>query len=351
MLIQTALRFDQLADLADQGAGGRVFYARDHQLQATLVVKQVKKASLDADRYFLEAARLYALRHPHIAQVLYASQDQEHVYLAMPPYECSLEAVLRLRPLTVREIVRVGTGFLSGLHHVHLQGLVHFDVKPSNILLTASGGAALADFGLSMAVDPAGRATPLRHYESHVAPEYVSISPVLSQAADIYQAGLTLYRMCVGSLLWRRQLQVFQDALSDDWESAVAAGEFPLRAGLPAHISPRLQTLICRAISVDPDERHPTVHALLNDLAAVDECLDWQFGVTTDGVAVWELNDSVDCRRIEMRVEGKHAAVAASRTSAASGKTVTLHKHGTSGVTVAQGMRHVRSVIEALTKA
>lgn len=276
MLIETTLRFDRRGNVGIQGANSEVFRAHDPQLGDEVVVKCVQKQGLDASKYFDEAGRLYAVRHPHVVEVLYASQNDEAIFLAMPPYAHSLEAVLQQRALTVREIVRVGTEFLAGLHHVHLRGLVHFDVKPSNILLKHTGTAALTDFGLSQTVDPQGLATPAQVYQTHMAPEYLGTASQLTLAADVYQAGLTLYRMCVGSSQWNAQLDYFVHRLGDQWQSAIVAGNFPSRDAFPAHIPSRLRNAIRASLSVDPAARFTTVLDLQNELAQVDEHLDWQ---------------------------------------------------------------------------
>ena len=147
----------------------------------------------------------------------------------MPKYEGSVEGILRSRPLTVREIIRIGTDFLAGLHHVHTRGLLHFDVKPSNVLVDVSGKALLTDFGLAEVVDASGLATPDKIYELHIAPEAVGTWTALSVQYDVYQAGLTLYRMCLGTALWRVQVSGIIASMGGNWRGAVAAGAFPPR--------------------------------------------------------------------------------------------------------------------------
>ncbi len=199
MQVSTKLTFIKGGLVGNQGANSDVFFARDPQLEADLVMKQVRKASIaDPAKYFSEASRLYDARHPNVVDVKYACEDQDFIYLAMPKYQGSVHAVLTKRFLTVREVVTLGFDFLSGLHHVHTKGLLHFDVKPSNVLLNDAGRAALADFGLTQRVDMAGLATPEKLYGKQWPPEALTSSPSLAVTSDIYQAGFTLYRMANG---------------------------------------------------------------------------------------------------------------------------------------------------------
>lgn len=349
MIIDTSIRFERRGNVGIQGANSVVYLAFDPQLDATLVVKEVQKKTIDAARYFTEASQLYAVRHPNVAEVLYCSTDADKIYLAMPKYEGSVEGILRSRPLTVREVIRTGTDFLAGLHHVHTRGLIHFDVKPSNILLDASGKASLTDFGLSQGVDVNGLATPEKIYEPHIAPEAVTASPALSVQADVYQAGLTIYRMCVGSALWRIQLKDFLAHVGGNWRAAVAAGAFPPANGLPPHIPAKLRNVIVKAVKADPVDRYPSVLDFLNDLAKVDENLDWQF---TPGANQWEWewSDSTHTRRALLRPNATGGFdVAASRTNRQTGDTQNLKTVAANGLKIAKVPKYVREALDALT--
>jgi serine/threonine protein kinase len=142
------LNFTLLKEIGHEGRNSKVFLAHDHQLDADIVIKQIERASFTREsEFFDEAKRLYYSRHPHVVDVKYACIDNDHVYLAMPQYlGGSLHGMLQRRFPTVREIVHRGLDLLAGLHHVHTKGLVHFDVKPSNVLIDGAGRAALSDF-------------------------------------------------------------------------------------------------------------------------------------------------------------------------------------------------------------
>jgi serine/threonine protein kinase len=338
MLISTELRFERRANVGLQGANSQVYFAWDHQLNAELVVKQIKKASIsDPAEYFAEASLLYDTRHPNVVDVKYSCADADHVYLAMPKYEGSLHQVLLQRALTVREIVKVGLDMLSGLHHVHAKGLVHFDVKPSNILLEPSGRAAVSDFGLSRPVDQHGLATPVAMYEKHFPPEYLTASTALSSAADVYQAGLTLYRMCVGLGHFDYQLHLAKQAMGTNWPAAVVTGQFPSRHNYPAHISNRLRSLIMKALEPNPADRFHSILAMQNELSRVDEYLDWQFDPSVPGTHQWHLEDGTHQRTVMDEPDGGGLRkISVRRVNLVNGVTNNLSSLGASGLSVAK---------------
>ena len=274
----TSLSFNLLRQIGTgQGLNSVVFLAHDLQFDTQLAVKRVPKTNLpNPDQYFAEARRLYDARHKHVVDVRYACQDASYIYLAMPFYrEGTLQDLIEQRYLTVREIVRYGIEFLSGLHHVNVRGLVHFDVKPTNVFLDDSHTATLADFGLSREVDPQGRVVITTAYRRHIPPEWL-VSGRVSRQADVSQAGMTLYRMSAGAREFERQV-VQHDVDADHQATAIAAGAFPERGRFLEHVPNALRTAIGIALETDVAKRYGTVLDLANALGRVNESLDWVY--------------------------------------------------------------------------
>jgi serine/threonine protein kinase len=345
MFVTTQLRFERRADVSIQGANSTVFFAYDPQLRAELVVKQVPKAGIsDPDEYFAEASLLYDARHPNVVDVKYACADADHIYLAMPRYKGSLQGVLQQRFLTVREIVQIGLDFLAGLHHVHTKRLIHFDIKPSNVLLDEAGRAAISDFGLTRFVNTHGLATPDALYDKNFPPEYMTLSNALSTAADVYQAGLTLYRMCNGVEDFESQFV----AHGSNWQDAIIDGKFPDRKRFLYHIPNRLRRLIGQALSIDPDARFPTILDLTNELARVDEHLDWEFSPMKPGGAKWELRDEDSVWRVRLSPNGTTWDIKASRTRVDTGKESRLPRYSVAGIQASDLASNVQKTLTAL---
>jgi serine/threonine protein kinase len=264
------------------------YIAYDHQLDAEIVIKKIAKASLDSvDAFFDESKILYLSSHPNVVPVHYACQDADNIFIAMPYYKCgSLNTLINSRFLTVREIVSLGCQISSGLHNIHSKKLVHFDVKPDNILLSDRNEALISDFGLSRRLNGAGRAGQDRLYLKMRPPEAYD-GPEYTPAFDIYQFGLTLYRMCNGNAAFQLQFNRFGSTPAafdrDGFKFNVRNGRFPDRSAFEEHIPQRLRRLISKCLEPNPDDRFKAAIEVANELAQIDDRLDWEFSADATG--------------------------------------------------------------------
>ena len=282
-------------EIGQVGANSRTYVAHDHQLDAEIVIKKILKSNLDSVEVFFEEAKILHLSsHPNVVPVHYACQDTDSIYIAMPYYSCgSLNELIDTRFLTVREIVVLGCQIASGLHNIHSKKLLHFDIKPDNVLLSDRGEALISDFGLSQRLGLSGTAEQDRLYFKMRPPEAYKKS-VFTTTFDIYQFGLTLYRMCVGNVVFYDQFHRFGTTTADFDRDAfkfdVCNGRFPNRAAFEDHIPERLKRLIKRCLEPDPSNRFQSVIDVSNELAQVEEKLDWRFSF--DGKnRTWQKND------------------------------------------------------------
>lgn len=279
-IADVAFQLDQ--EIGGEGRNSQVFIAHDPQLNAQLVIKKVQKIGMDSASYFSESSGIYASAHSNVVPIHYACQDADHIYLAMPYYmNGSLKQLMNRGFLTVRQIVVFATQFLSGLHHIHSQKLVHFDIKPDNILLSERGEALVADFGLAKARGLNGLAEQDMHYGKMAPPEAYQLVQY-DQRYDIYQVGLTLFRMCVGDAQFYAQFNshvvngVFD---SHGFRHAVVNGQFPNTGSdvFPEHIPDALIKVVRRCLQ-NVDDRYTSAIDVVNDLAPIEgELLDWQY--------------------------------------------------------------------------
>ncbi|MFC5698896.1 serine/threonine-protein kinase [Pseudomonas sp. GCM10022186] len=290
------LTFDVIREIGQDGRNSKTFVTRDHQLNAEIVTKQIRKGTLSSpDDFFTESQALYASAHPNVVQIHYACFDTDHVYVAMPYYQRgSVKDLMTQGYLTVRQIITLGTQTLSGLHNIHSKNLIHFDVKPDNILLSPRGEALISDFGQAKQMNYSGVAAQDRHYGKMIPPEAMQTDH-FDRTFDIYQFGLTLYRMCNGNDHFYAQLQKYGAPSNfdrDAYRYDVRNGRFPDRSSFLPHIPSTLRNVIKKCLSVDPTQRYQSAIEVANAMAGIDgSCLDWQFVPQADTMT-WTKSDN-----------------------------------------------------------
>lgn len=290
---RAALSFQLRESIGDEGKNSDVYIAHDPQLDAQIVIKKIPKTNfIDPEEYFLESSVLHLSSHPNVVPIHYACEDSHFIYLAMPYYENgSLNKLINERFLTVREIIRFSSQFLSGIHNIHSKKLIHFDIKPDNILISDQGEAQVSDFGLSKPVSIDGLAEQNRMYLKTVPPEAYNTEE-FSVSFDIYQAGLTLYRMCIGNEEFYRQFNTYINAdefNKDAFKNDVINGHFPDRNSFFEHTPQSLINVVKKSLNIAPDDRYHSVIHMINAMADVDnELLDWQYIEENNGTRRWE---------------------------------------------------------------
>jgi len=289
------LAFDLIREIGQDGRNSRTYVTRDHQLNAEIVTKQIRKDRLNSPaEFFAESQSLYASAHPHVVQIHYACYDDEHVYVAMPYYtNGSVKDLITGRHMTVREIIALGAQVLAGLHNIHSKGLVHFDVKPDNILLSPRWEALVSDFGQAKQMNFSGIAAQDRHYTPMIPPEAMTTDR-FGRTFDIYQVGLTLYRMCNGNENFYAQLEKYGDRANFDRDAFrfdVRNGRFPERKSFAPHIPSTLRNVIKKCLEVDPADRYQSAVDVANAMAGIEgNCLDWR-PVPHPDKKVWTKNE------------------------------------------------------------
>lgn len=304
------LQFKPIQEIGGEGKNSTVYLAEDFQLKAQLVVKKIAKAAIkDPAQYFSESSILHKTEHPNVVPAYWGCQDADSIYVAMPYFaNGSLKKLMGTKFLTVREIIRYGIQFLSGLHNIHSKGLIHFDIKPDNILLSNSDTALVSDFGLAKYMDAMGEAAPEGVYGKTVPPEVIQAAPAFDLKFDIYQAGLTLYRMCVGDNEYYRQFEKYDSPggfKAAEYSQDVLREKFPNRKAFPAHIPKSLQNIVVKCIKVDKAKRYSSVLEITNALAKLDfPEMDWRYSIDPHGTQKWEHTTSTRKLYIEYDMTG-----------------------------------------------
>jgi formylglycine-generating enzyme required for sulfatase activity len=255
------------------GAMGVVYLAHDQTLDRQVAVKFIASNQPDArvlSSFQTEARAIARLQHPNVVTVFRVGEVQGRPYIVSEYLEGKSLSDLAL-PLPWRRALGLGVGLARGLVEAHRQGVLHRDVKPSNVLLTTEGEVKLLDFGLAAlgAVGdtvglsgvraPAG--TPL-----YMAPELFA-GTAASPRSDLYALGLILYELCTGTLPMNLRVPAASQAEQGTANSAESSrhGSASLIARVPG-IDPDFAALIERCLRVDPEERFATAEALCAEL-------------------------------------------------------------------------------------
>ena len=182
---------------------GEVYAAYDPSLDRVVAVKTIRAESDDAqhaERFRREGRAAARLRHPLIVTVYELGEADGRLYMAMEYLEGeSLAAAARGNRLTASQKLKVVAWLLDGLEHAHAQGVVHRDVKPSNVQLLPGGGLKVLDFGIArlMQADSLSHTGMVLGTVPYMSPEQLRGERV-DHRADIYAAGVVAYELFTG---------------------------------------------------------------------------------------------------------------------------------------------------------
>ncbi|MEN6557619.1 MAG: protein kinase [Thermoguttaceae bacterium] len=245
----------------ERNTGRRVavkFYAHRGGLDWSLLSREVEKlAFLFADRY--------------VVQLLGVGWDAEPPYYVMEYLENgSLAERIAGGPLSVAAAVAMFRDVAVGLVHAHGKGVLHCDLKPSNILLDQDGKPRLADFGQSRLSSEQEPALGTMFY---MAPEQADLSAVPDVRWDVYALGALLYRMLTGAAPYavdpaaeRLQQTADLNERLAQYRQMIEQSPPPLGHRRMPGVDKPLAAIVDRCLAKNPSERFPNVQAVLNAL-------------------------------------------------------------------------------------
>ena len=260
------------------GRGGmaQVYYGRDVKLDRPVALKVIdgryRGNPAYAERFVREARTVATWRHENVIQIYYADDEEELYYFVMEYIDgADLGQVIAgyaadEKLISYNEVVRLGRAIAHALDYAHSHGVIHRDVKPSNVMVAHSGRVVLTDFGLAMAVEQGslGEVFGSSHY---IAPEQAHRSADAVPQSDLYSLGVILFEMLTGTV-----------PFNDPSPTAVALQHVTLDPPRPrdlnAMLSFEVEAVLLKALSKSVAHRYQTGEALISALAealAVDE--------------------------------------------------------------------------------
>ena len=266
-------RFEILSRLG-AGGMGTVFRARDRQLGMDVALKVLKlgQDQLALRRFHSEVRLARAVKHRHVCSVYEYGEDGDVVFFVMELVRGrTLAQLLRQGPLAWDEAFRVALEAAAGLQAIHEAGVIHRDLKTSNLMIDGGGDVRLVDFGIAKAQSctderRTSETALTKELEVIGSPEYMSPEQVrgvaLDVRSDVYAFGLVLYELFTGRLPFEGTTP--RDIMLKRLEQPPSFSG-PCAARLPPALVPVLQ----RALAKDPEARHASMAELAAELAGV----------------------------------------------------------------------------------
>jgi eukaryotic-like serine/threonine-protein kinase len=252
------------------GSGGMavVYKAEDAILGRTVALKTLHRRYAEMPsfrrRFTQEARAMACLDHENVVKVYDISQDGEVPFIVA---ECvagrDIGKVLaghRGGTLNERFARRMAAQLLRALSYAHRRGVIHRDVKPSNILVTAGGTVKVADFGIARIVEEEDGSEVGKPGEIVGSARYMSPEQLMGKEAtprsDVYSVGVLLYHCLTGRPPFSGDVRALaQQHIHED--------PTPPRK-LNPKISPQMEAVILKALAKDPDHRYPSAVAMLD---------------------------------------------------------------------------------------
>jgi len=256
---------------------GTVWGARDLTLERPVAIKLVHEKDIDAEfraRFLREARAAAAVNHPGVVQVFEIGEENGSPFIVMELLEGeTLAARLARGALAPGEAITITLKLLEALGALHDRGLIHRDVKPSNVFLLPDGRVKILDFGLVRSFGPADRektsplltmAGVIMGTPAYMSPEQIQGDPI-SPSTDLFSLAAVLYEMLGGR-------PAFTGRSIGEILASVLKEEPPPLGGSGAGIE--LDRVLRKSLAKRSGDRHPSAASLAGDLRAVSQGAD-----------------------------------------------------------------------------
>ncbi|MEW6126377.1 MAG: protein kinase [Acidobacteriota bacterium] len=287
----------RLEDELGQGGMGRVYKAFDTTLDRTVVLKllapELVAEEASRQRFLREARLASSLDHPNICTIYEIAEADKQYFIAMQylPGK-TLKKLIGSKAFSLDSVLSIGLQVGDALAAAHAKGIVHRDIKSSNIIITPRGQAKVLDFGLAKLLNEKGRnhdsgnlpnddltklGAPLGT-PTYMSPEQARGERV-DHRSDIYSFGVVLYEMATGRLPLKGNTTV-------DTMHAVLHNTQKSANEINPNVPQELSDIIDTALAKKPGDRYQTVQKMLEDLQRVSLSLHYGGQGVPDGITV-----------------------------------------------------------------
>ncbi len=259
-----------LSGLLGGGGMGKVFLARDEVLERDVALKVLREQYAEdegfVERFEREAKAAASLNYPHIVSVYDRGKTEDGTYyIAMEhvPGGTLKDRILKKGSMEAAEAVLLASQIADALGVAHASGIVHRDVKPQNVLLTADGEAKVADFGIARAASdaPLSNSGLMLGTAKYMSPEQAMGDP-LGPGSDLYSLGVVLYEMLTG------EVPFDADSSVGVAMKHVTEPPRPPREKNP-EVPEALDAVVMKLLQKKPEDRYPGAAELVADLSRV----------------------------------------------------------------------------------
>ena len=278
----------QLRHHVGNGHFGQVWLAHDVTLDRDVAVKILDEGMAPVAEHLKEAKVGNRLEHPNVVHVDYAdvvsTSGGDVVVIAMD-YHSGGSVTTQLNPtnfLPLTESVRITIDILRGLEYLHESELFHNDIKPSNILIGPRSEGILTDYGISCSSPQLKPAKAPDAYVLHQAPETIANGNI-TLSTDIYQVGLTLFRLSNGVGTVRELRNRVGDR---EFEKLKSNGKVPRKRDYLPFIPPSLARIIAKATRADSADRFQSALEMRRALEGVSISGYWTTNACGDFLGV-----------------------------------------------------------------
>jgi serine/threonine protein kinase len=249
-----------------EGGFGIVYLAHDVELTRRVVIKLPQPDRVGCpggiEGYLAEARTLAGLDHPHIVPVYDVGRTEDGRCFIVSKFVegTDLAGMIRDARLSFVDAAALTATVAEALHHAHLKGFVHRDVKPANILIDSAGAPHVADFGLALKDEDAGKGSPLAGTPFYMSPEQAGgQAHLVDGRSDVFSLGVVFYELLAGRRPFRGE------TWSDIQQQITSADARPPRQ-IDDTIPKELERICLKALARLPQARYTTAKDFADDL-------------------------------------------------------------------------------------